>query len=86
MSEQRSSSVGRILWIDKRRMLVMMDGKDPVENRPENGDLKYTVREVDWVKHETTTAGGSTSVSVNPAYPLGTANPAYPLGGSGNYQ
>lgn len=47
MSEQRSVLVGRILWIDKRRMLVMMDGKDPVENRPENGDLKYTAREVE---------------------------------------
>lgn len=41
--------------------------------------------DIDWVKHETTT-GSSKSVSVNPAYPLGTGNPAYPLGGGGNYQ
>ena len=41
--------------------------------------------DIDWTKHETTT-GSSKSVSVNPAYPLGTGNPAYPLGGGGNYQ
>ena len=39
--------IGRLLWIDKGRMLVMMDGKEPVENRPENGDLKYTTREAE---------------------------------------
>ena len=32
--------------------------------------------DIDWVKHETTT-GGSKSITVNPAYPLG---------GGGNYQ
>ena len=47
MSKQRSVSLGRILWIDERKMLVMMDGIEPVENRPENGDLKYTTREAE---------------------------------------
>lgn len=42
-----SVSLGRILWIDERRMLVIMDGKEPVENRPENGDLKYTTRKAE---------------------------------------
>ena len=47
MVKDGSVSLGRILWIDERRMLVMMDGKEPVENRPENGDLKYTTREAE---------------------------------------
>lgn len=47
MEKDGSVPIGRLLWIDERRMLVMMDGKGPVENRPENGDLKYTTREAE---------------------------------------
>lgn len=45
MEKDGSVPIGRLLWIDKGSILVMMDGKEPVENRPENGDLKYTTRE-----------------------------------------
>lgn len=47
MEKDGSVPIGRILWIDERRMLVMMDGKGPVEYQPENGDLKYTTREAE---------------------------------------
>lgn len=47
MEKDGSVPIGRLLWIDECRMLVMMDGKRPVENRPENGDLKYTTREAE---------------------------------------
>lgn len=47
MKKDGSVPIGRLLWIDECRMLVMMDGKGPVENRPENGDLKYTTREAE---------------------------------------
>lgn len=47
MGQDGRVPIGRLLWIDKGRMLVMMDGKEPVENRPENGDLKYTTGEAE---------------------------------------
>lgn len=47
MGQDGSVPIGRLLWIDERRMLVMMDGKGPVENRSESGDLKYTTREAE---------------------------------------
>ena len=47
MGQDGSVPIGRILWIDESRMIVMMDGKKPIENRPESGDLKYTTREAE---------------------------------------